>query len=144
MEAQLGRGMPPQQRLILLQSIADSQEVVAYKRPFSPDELEEFAEESTTLVKSFFDLQEEKKAESSRMNLLIKEAKRALKENNTKRNAKEEDRKDNLYKVVSHKEGMVGFYNEEGMLVKVRKMLQSERQVEAFSANLSILANTGT
>ena len=143
MELQIGRGMNPSEKILLLQANADEEEEIKYRKALSNDELEELAEESKVLLKQFFELQEEKKVYDSQKNAEIKTVRNSLKAINKNQNDEGEDIEEICFKFIAHDEGMVGWYNEDGTLVSNRKIRAAERQTSVFG-QIKSLKNTGT
>lgn len=144
MEAQLGRGMSPEDRYNLLKTNSEDIEEVRYKKDLTFEEEAALNVTFQNLVEEGFELQDEKKAVVSEFNAKIKNVRKLTKDTHKVLKEGGEIIKENCFKMISYEEGLVGYYNAEGFLViPARPLNANERQLPAFKGGFKIL-KTGT
>ncbi|WP_312208257.1 hypothetical protein [Empedobacter sp.] len=138
MEKQLFADHAPEQRKAFLQDNADSIELTSYTRKFTHEELAEFKDKLSTVAININSIAIEKKDVmdefKDRMKPLNIEHSDLLEKIHNKAEVVEED----CFKMISHEEGMVGFYNQLGELVYSRPILPQEKQSTIFNINRKV------
>lgn len=138
MEKQLFADYAPEQRRAFLQDNADSIELTSYTRRFTHEELAEFKDKLSTVAIDINSISIEKKEVmdnfKDRMKPLNVEHSDLLEKIHNKAEVVEED----CFKMISHEEGMVGFYNQIGELVYSRPILPQEKQSTIFNINRKV------
>ena len=135
MEKQLFADYAVEQRKTFLQDNADAVELTSYTRRFSYEELAEFKDKLSTVAIDMNSVAIDKKEAMDDFKLQLKpltdEHKDLLEKIHNKAELVEED----CFKMISHDEGMVGFYNQIGELVYSRPILPQEKQSTIFNIN---------
>jgi len=140
MEKTMLQDEPGEKRKQILEDSCEQVEQVDYMKQFTLEDIEEMktrlSDQMVALSKLEFELKEVKDDFKNRMKP-IKDEVTALVEN-VKHQARAVT--ETCYKFVDHDNGQVGYYNEDGMLIKERPILPNERQTSIFTME----SKTGT
>lgn len=124
----------PDERKQILEDCADTQETLTYEVHLSNAEVDVEAKKLAEYVNTTNALEEEKKSVTKDFNDRINHVKEMAKASSDVLMKGTKEVTEICYKLVDPDTGEVGFYNELGKLVKLRKMTDMERQgtINAF------------
>ncbi len=134
MEKQLFQDYPEKQRRSMLEDNADKIEEIGYMKPFTPEEMEVMKDDLSKVVISINDIDEEKKSKMDEIKMRLKPLDEEKKELLSNIKNKSEYVTEQCFKMIDHDKGMVGYYNNLGMLVESRPIRQDEKQKTLFTA----------
>lgn len=134
MEKALFQDYPEKQRRSVLEDNADKVEEIGYMKPFTPEEMEGMKDDLSKVVIGINDIEEEKKSKMDEIKMRLKPLDEEKKELLSNIKNKSEYVTEQCFKMIDHDNGMVGYYNNMGMLVESRPIRQDEKQKTLFTA----------
>lgn len=139
MDKVLGQDYDGLRRDQFLRDNCDSVEKLGYMKRFTPDEITErkniLAERSIEINDISIEAKEKAKEFKELLKPILEEKKQLLKDIKEKAEWTQED----CFKFIDHADGMVGYYNGEGVLVESRLMRPDESQL-----TITKMLKTGT
>lgn len=132
MEATLFQNMSPKERLQMLEDNSDGSEIQDRMRELTEEEINDYQKELGKKMIALNKVKDEKKKKvdefKAKMKPIENEINSVLKVIKVQSIEVEEE----VWKIKSFEDKMVGFYNRDGMLVSSRRMFPDENQVSMF------------
>lgn len=128
MEKQFLQGVPKKERIQTLKDNAERMESFIYHKPLSEAELTHLKDESAQHHIELEKLEEAKKDFMDGHKATVNPIKTEVKGKLQKIRTRHEEVQEDVYLLADQDEGMMGYYNADGMLVNQRTLLPDERQ----------------
>lgn len=133
MKKQLWAELPDEQRIEALKDHCEGVEDREYLATLTEEELEERRRELVSVVETISEIEREKKEALKAYKGELDLHKGQQSEILEALRLKGEKRKEELYKIIDHEEGVVGYYTAKGKLVEFRKARPDEKQTRIRS-----------
>lgn len=128
MDSRIMQDVSPQDRLQVLKDTAEKAEQFNYPKVLNEDQLsnlkDDLMKDSVNLAK----LDEKRKEFLTEIKAKVKPLKQNVAITLTKLRSKVEEVEEEVYLIADQEEGMMGYYNRDGLLVHQRVLLPEERQ----------------
>lgn len=129
MEKRILQGESPASRLEILKMNAESTELFTYPKQLSEEDLEAVKNEIVKTNIELAKLQEERKAFNEVYNEKKKPLDTSLKENLSMARTKVKEVTEQAFLMSDQDEGVMLYYNEDGILINKRPLFREERQL---------------
>lgn len=129
MEKRLLQNEPHQKRLEVLKDSAEKIESFTYPRYLEPEEIVKIREDYTQNAIKKSKLDEAKKEYMDQFKSDLKPIGNEMKDQMQMIRSKVEEVTEQVYHIADQEEGMMGYYNAQGVLVYQRPLLQNEKQL---------------